>query len=129
MNLIHIYILLILILIAILIYIIYYSKSNEINEINEINEKFITNNNTPENDGKMKFNYVNNPNYTKTILSRYYLNDDSQWKIGDISGRYVYHPYQYKRNPYWLNSSKYYGFLWHNPQLSDSLFNSYGVRL
>ena len=43
-----------------------------------------------ENDGKMTFNYINDPNYSNRIISQYYLDDDIR-----IAGMKVNsHPYK-----------------------------------
>ena len=48
-------------------------------------------------DGKMSFPYINDPNYNNTIISNYYLNDDT--KVNDA--RLVKHKYQIKSGPYY----------------------------
>lgn len=99
--------------------IILYSKNTN-------KEKFITVNNDPDNDGKMTFDYLNNPNYTNNILSRYYIDDDK--KINGI--RIIQHPYQ-KSNTIQIQGSprKYYGNLYQEPLYSDYLYKTYGIRL
>ena len=57
------------------------------------NETFLIRNNPDFVDGQMNFNYLVDPNYTQSILNRYYINDDTK-----INGqRVVVHPNQYKR--------------------------------
>lgn len=119
MNTIFIYGLIILLLMTIILY----SKTN--GNING-KEKFLTINNDPDNDGKMHFDYLINPNYKNNILSRYYVDDDKK-----INGsRIVQHPYQ---NSIWGNSQgalrKYYGDLFWNPLYSNYLYKTYGIRL
>jgi len=89
-------------------------------------ESFLTINNDPDNDGKMRFDYLNNPNYKNNILSRYYVDDDKK-----INGsRIVQHPYQ---NSYLSYSQgalrKHYGNLFWNPSYSDYIYKSFGIRL
>ena len=129
MNKIFIYGLVILILMVTILFIdinLYTKNNNKIN--NEINnkEKFLTINNDPDNDGKMRFDYLNNPNYKNNILSRYYVDDDKK-----INGsRIVQHPYQ---NSYLSYSQgalrKHYGNLYWNPSYSDYIYKSSGIRL
>lgn len=66
-----------------------------------INKKdtFITANNDPALDGKMKYDYLTSKDYGKKILNKYYTNDDTV--IGGV--RVIYHPYQ-------LKTSKLYGY-------------------
>ena len=89
-------------------------------------EKFLSLNNDPDNDGKMKFDYLNNPNYKNNILARYYIDDDIK-----INGsRMVQHPYQ---DRHWGVSQrtlrKFYGDLFWNQQLSDNIYNAHKIRL
>ena len=88
-----------------------------------INKKdtFITVNNDPALDGKMKFIYLNDKNYGKKIIDKYYTNDDTV-----IGGkRVVYHPYQVKTNKLY-GIANYIGLARHD---SDYLYKTYGVRL
>ena len=90
------------------------------------NESFLTINNDPDNDGKMKFDFLNNPNYKNNILSRYYIDDDKK-----INGsRMVQHPYQ---NSYFSYSQgalrKHYGNLFWAQPYSDYVYKSSGIRL
>ena len=52
-------------------------------------------------DGKKKFDYLTNPNYSNTVLDKYYLNDDQllSWMPG--TPRAIYHPYQVKIGEYY----------------------------
>ena len=89
-------------------------------------EKFLSLNNDPDNDGKMKFNYLTNPNYKNNILARYYIDDDIK-----INGsRMVQHPYQ---DRHWGVSQrtlrKFYGDLFWDQQHSDNIYNAYKIRL
>ena len=88
-----------------------------------INKKdtFITLNNDPELDGKMKFTYLNDKNYGKNIIDKYYTNDDTVFRGNKV----VYHPYQLKRNTL-FGIANYIGLSRIN---SDYLYNTYGVRL
>ena len=86
-------------------------------------EKFLTENIDPDKDGRMNFNYLTNPNYSRSILLRYYINDDKK-----IAGtRLVQHPYQFTRSP--NGRDRYYGTLFYNKPLSESIYNNFGVRL
>ncbi len=86
-------------------------------------EKFLTENIDPDKDGKMKFNYLTNPKYANSILSRYYIDDDK--KI--LGTRLVQHPYQIARSP--NGRDIYYGTLFYDKTRSESIYNSTGVRL
>ena len=48
-------------------------------------------------DGKMPFPYIVDPNYNTDIKNAYYLNDDT--KINNV--RVVFHPYQIKTGTYY----------------------------
>lgn len=116
MNKIIIYGLVILILLVIMVF-------SDINDKTKKQENFLTMNNDPDNDGKMTFEYLNSPNYTNNVLSRYYINDDKK-----INGtRIIQHPYQNKYSP----DIKHYFFgnLYWNPLYSDYLYNTYSIRL
>lgn len=107
----------ILLLIAIIVYTDIIAKNKE---------KFLSLNNDPDNDGKMKFDYLPNPNYKNNILARYYIDDDVK-----INGsRMVQHPYQ---DRHWGLSQrtlrKFYGDIFWFPQVSDIYYNAYGIRL
>jgi hypothetical protein len=90
-------------------------------KINKNNELFITQNNDPANDGKMKFGYLTDKDYNKNILNMYYLNDDTRINGMNI----VNHPYQKKIN-------KIFGIA---PNLnmtskdSNDIYSSTGIRL
>ena len=86
-------------------------------------EKFLTENIDPEKDGKMIFNYLTNPTYANSILSRYYISDDTK-----LAGRRVIdHPYQIPHSP--NGRDMYYGTFFYNKSLSDSIYNSTKIRL
>lgn len=81
-----------------------------------------------ENDGNMKFDYLIKNNYTKNVLDKYYLNDDT--KI--FGKRIVNHPFQKKNylnlygNPFnQLSTPKRWGGY---DTYSEYIFNNYGVR-
>ena len=77
-----------LVIILLLIAIVVYTDIIDINSFSK--EKFLSLNNDPDNDGKMKFDYLTTPNYKNNILARYYIDDDVK-----INGsRMVQHPYQ-----------------------------------
>lgn len=89
-------------------------------------DSFISQNNIPSNDGKMKFDYLTNPNYSRDIINKYYLNDDS--KTNGI--RNVYHKFQQKNNNFYGNP-KYLSLI---PWLSSSfytdlMYKTYGIRI
>lgn len=118
---IYIYILLILLICLVASY---YNKQQHIN--NTYNkERFFAQQNDPNNDGNMKFNYLVSPNYTTNILSRYYINDDT--RVNNV--RVINHPNQNIKNGY---TSKYYGNFGGHYYLnywSNSFYNTYGIRL
>jgi len=80
-------------------------------------ENFRANSNLLSSD-LMNFEYITNPNYTINILNTYYLDDDK--KINGI--RNIEHPLILPRN-------SFYGYYWHNPQLSNNIYASTGIRL
>lgn len=88
-----------------------------------INKKdtFITQNNDPALDGKMKFTYLIDKNYGKNIIDKYYTNDDTV-KGGN---RVIYHPYQLKKNKLY-GIANYIGI---TKDKSNDLYKTYGVRL
>ena len=92
------------------------------NNINKNNiENFISINNDPINDGKMKFRFLTNPNYGSNILKKYYLNDDS--KTNNI--RNVFHPYQQKTRRYYGNPK----FCINDFKLTNAIYKKYGIRI
>ena len=113
-----------LVIILLLIAIVVYTDIIDINSFSK--EKFLSLNNDPDNDGKMKFDYLTTPNYKNNILARYYIDDDVK-----INGsRMVQHPYQ---DRHWGFSQrtlrKFYGDLyWYLPH-SDDIYNAYKIRL
>jgi hypothetical protein len=110
------YIAIIIVMVSIIV--ILNGKQNEQNEL----EYFLVKND-PDNDGKMRFGYLTNPNYANTILSRYYINDDR--KIGGV--RMVSHPYRFRYSP--NGRDRYYGNLFWNKTLSDNVYKNTGIRL
>ena len=84
-------------------------------------DNFISINNDPVNDGKMKFDFITDPNYTKNILNKYYLNDDTKTK----NVRNVYHPYQFKKGSYYGNPK--FNIL--NGSSSNITYEKYGIRM
>jgi len=86
-------------------------------------DNFISINNDPLYDGKMNFNYLLDPDYSKNILKKYYLNDDAKTN----NRRNVYHPYQIKKSEYYGNPK----FLYKNGTriISDDIYNIYGIRV
>jgi hypothetical protein len=127
------YITIIIILISIIIIINCNNNNNDnknkniddilVKETEKIKEYFLVKNNDPENDGKMRYEYLNNPNYANSILSRYYVNDDR--KIGGV--RLVNHPYQVRYSP--NGRDKYYGSLYWDKARSDNIYKNTGIRL
>lgn len=97
--------------------IIYIKTSININK----KDTFITVNNDPALDGKMKFMYLNDKNYSKKIIDKYYTNDDTIFR----GNRVVYHPYQVKRNSL-FGIANYIGLTRLD---SDYLYKTYGIRL
>lgn len=97
-------------------------KNEKQNEKQNEKEYFIVKND-PDNDGKMRFGYLTNPNYANSILSRYYINDDK--KIGGV--RLVPHPYRvrYSSN----GRDRYYGTLYWDKAQSDNIYKNTGIRL
>jgi len=89
-------------------------------------DSFISKNNVPSNDGKMNFDYLTNPNYSRDIINKYYLNDDS--KLNGI--RNVYHKFQQKNNNFYGNS-KYLSILpfLSNSFYTDLMYKTYGIRI
>lgn len=85
-------------------------------------EKFAAISNISD-DGKMQFDYLVNPGYANSILTRYYINDDK--KLND--SRTIPHPYQIKHSSNGID--KYYGSLFWNKTLSDSVYKDTGIRL
>jgi hypothetical protein len=82
----------------------YYFKQNNQNNLKY--ETFLTKNNDPNNDGKMTFPFLNDPNYSKNVLNSYYLNDDTK-----VNGnRVIIHPRQ----------MPYYGY--DSPDTTDPSF-------
>lgn len=78
---------------------------------------FIANANI-SNNAPMNFSYLTNKNYANNILHTYYLDDDK--KINNQ--RVVNHPYMYTYD-------KNYGIYWWSPIRSNTIYNSYGVRI
>ena len=102
------------------------NKNNE-NNNNVSNETFLIRNNPDFVDGQMNFNYLVDPNYTQSILNRYYINDDTK-----INGqRVIFHPNQYKHIRWEFKPpgySFYYGNI-PNKGNSDVIYQTHGVRL
>jgi len=117
----------VMVIVIVLIIIILSRQSNRMakNDQNEKqNEKeYFLVKNDPDNDGKMRFGYLTNPNYANSILSRYYINDDK--KIGGV--RLVPHPYRVRYSP--NGRDKYYGTLYWNKAQSDNIYKNTGIRL
>ena len=67
---------------------------------------------------KMKFNFLYNKTYDSNILSTYYASDDTMTN----NVRNIYHPQQ-------LKNGKFFGIIPYNSLYSDSLFNTYGIRI
>ncbi len=110
-----------------------YSLNNNKNKNNYI-ESFISQrqNNDPDLDGKMSFNYLTNPDYKNNILARYYLDDDIK-----INGsRLVEHPGQVKNDCYKIllnrqrQNVKCYGSRDNiNINNSNDIYANYGIRI
>jgi len=114
-----------LISIALYVYLFIYIKQKE-SFINSIREQNI------ENDSKMSFDYLSDSNYTKNLLNKYYLNDDSLNSL--LKNRIIFHPFQNKySNGYgyssFLNNMR--SNLEYSPfkSYSDYIYRIYGVRL
>ena len=126
---------LVILIIILLIIIKYYNNNFHIQQKSEKNtkkiaENFIIRNNEPDNDGKMEFSYLVNPQYTDDILSRYYINDDT--RVRNI--RSVKHPTQTPRGIglLFINTGlnlKYYGNLYNNNIESNRIYKETGIRL
>jgi len=84
-------------------------------------DNFISVNNDPINDGKMIFNFLQDPNYDNNIIQKYYLNDDT--KINNT--RIIFHPYQVKKIHYYGNPK----FLSKDIRQSNNYYNIYGIRV
>ena len=128
--LIFLVILIIILLIILLIIIKYYNNNFHIQQKSEKNtkkiiEKFIIRNDDPDNDGKMKFSYLINPQYTPDILSKYYLNDDT--RVNNI--RSIEHPTQSPRRASLSSDIKYYGNIYYNNIESNRIYKETGIRL
>lgn len=82
------------------------------------NDSFISINNDPVNDGKMKFDFLTNPYYDYYNLNKYYFNDDLMTN--------------YKRNklhPQQLKNGVYFGLNANSSLASNKIFNDYSVRI
>ena len=118
-----------LLLIVIFYPFIGYNYSNNVNVNFNVNanarskEKFLTPNIDPEQDGNMKFTYLTNQNYANSILSRYYVNNDTKL----FGTRMVQHPLQFARSP--NGRDRYYGTLFNNKTKSDNIYKNTGLRL
>ena len=102
-------------------------KDNIMNNTMNRYEKFISRNNDPANDGKMKYKYLTDINYGINIRNKYYINDDL--KINNT--RIRRHPYQ-KKNYNWSDRKYYYGKpanIGRERKYSNDLFNTYGIRM
>ena len=67
------------------------------------------------------YKYLQDSNYTKKIINKYYLNDDTK-----INGsRIVNHPYQVKNGRYFGNAR----FLGNTKTQSDNIYNWFGIRV
>jgi len=118
------YIITILVIVSILFIIISYKQYQTFRK-----DTFISQRDTKiETDGNMSFDYLIKKNYTKNILDKYYLNDDTK-----INGkRLVNHPYQKKNklnlygNPFNQYSTR--GYWGGYDSFSDYIFYNYGVR-
>lgn len=84
-------------------------------------EKFISEYNDPEKDGKMTFNFLKDPNYGSNIINTYYLNDDT--KTNNI--RNVFHPYQQKTRKYFGNPK----FCQNDFKKTNAIYKQYGIRV
>lgn len=76
-----------------------------------------------DDDGKMNFEYLYNPNYMNSILKKYYIDNDIK-----INGKkLVNHPYQMRRT---VNGRDYYyGKYITNIPHNNDIYNKYGVRV
>ncbi len=110
-------VLLLILFIAIIILNVYLLNKNT----KQNKEKFITENNDPEKDGKMTFNFLRDPNYGSNILKKYYLNDDT--KTNNV--RNIFHPYQKKTRKYYGNP-KFYG---NDCIRTNDIYRDYGIRV
>ena len=127
-NLLILFVIILIILIIIFYnYILYvnnknvaYKSKNNNNRL--ITERFLTENNSPDNDGKLIFSYLNDPQYTNNILSKYYIYDDTRMH----NYRLIYHPNQYFRYAS-NNLVKYYGNV--NNVDSNKIYKEYNIRL
>ena len=84
-------------------------------------EKFISRNNDPANDGKMKFKYLTDINYGINARNKYYINDDV--KINN--NRIRRHPYQKRIGQYYGNPAN----IGRERKYTNDLFNTYGIRM
>lgn len=125
----------ILLIVSILLIIVLYyindknRKNYQYNQNHQNHDTFISQRDANvNNDGNMNFDYLIKKNYTKNILDKYYLNDDTK-----INGkRLVNHPYQKKNklnlygNPFNQYSTR--GYWGGYDSFSDYIFYNYGVR-
>jgi len=86
-----------LFIIFILLFICLIICSNYIKELKI--EMFLSKYMDPSLDGKINYSYLRNPDYTKDILNKYYLNDDTR----KFSIKYNYYPLKDKRRYYYSN--------------------------
>jgi len=136
-----------IILIIILIIIMIYNIYNIYNPI-KIKDTFldpVNPQNVIANDGKMDFKYISDPNYTKNILNKYYINDDTK-KNGVNVNQHIYkNPVSNCRssqdlNPYVYSAdislhcrrnvrNNYNTAWWHKyDTIAQDIYNLYGVR-
>ena len=128
---------LIIILIIIIIIIILLNKYNFFKKDNFFvisNPKDIF-----DNDGKMKFDYLNDPYYTENVLKKYYINDDKKLNGVKVNSHIYANSYPNCENARDTVPYVYSGDIsfhcrrkngWWNKYdtLSQDIYNLYGVR-
>ena len=110
-----------LVLLLLIIILNIYLSNKKVNKKVKYIDNFISQNNVPAYDGKMKYEYLTDPNYTAKILKKYYVSDDT--KINGV--RVIHHPYQRKTGLFFGNPR----FAVNNTFNSDNIYNTYGIRL
>ena len=110
-----------LVLLLIIIILNIYLSNKKINKKVLNIDNFISINNDPAYDGKMQYKFLTNSDYTKNILNKYYVNDDT--KINNK--RVINHPYQNKTGLFFGNPR----FALNNTFISNNIYNRYGIRV
>jgi len=92
-----------------------------------------------DNDGKMLFKYLNEPNYSEKILKKYYLNDDKlingvkvnphiyQNSVVNCNSSIDTRPYVYSADTS-LHCRRHIGWWNKYDTISQDIYNNFGVR-